>query len=56
MMGAGLCHGLKALEDRGVICTKRGQIKVLDQAKLEAVAGVSYGVPEAEWRACEIVG
>jgi len=40
---------LQALEDRGLIATKRGQVTVLDRAKLEKVAGDSYGVPEAEY-------
>ena len=46
---AGVSEGLQALEDRGLISTKRGQIMLLDAAKLEAVAGDSYGVPEAEY-------
>ena len=40
---------LKIFEDRGLISTKRGQITVLDRPKLEAAAGDSYGVPEAEY-------
>ena len=46
---AGVTQTLKPLEDRGLISTKRGQVTVLDRAKLEAVAGDSYGVPEAEY-------
>jgi CRP-like cAMP-binding protein len=46
---AGVTLALQALEDRGLISTKRGQITVLDRAKLEGVAGDSYGVPEAEY-------
>jgi CRP-like cAMP-binding protein len=46
---AGVTQTLQALEDRGLISTKRGQITVLDRAKLEAVAGDSYGVAEAEY-------
>ena len=46
---AGVTQTLKTLEDRGLISTKRGQLTVLDRAKLEAVAGDSYGVPEAEY-------
>ena len=46
---AGVTLALQALEDRGLISTKRGQITVLNRAKLEAVAGDSYGVPEAEY-------
>jgi len=46
---AGVTVALQALEDRGLIATKRGQVTVLDRAKLEKVAGDSYGVPEAEY-------
>jgi CRP-like cAMP-binding protein len=46
---AGVTDTLKVLEDRGLIATKRGQVTVLDRAKLETVAGDSYGVPEAEY-------
>ena len=46
---AGVTVTLKALEDRGLISTKRGQITVLDRATLEEVAGDSYGVSEAEY-------
>jgi CRP-like cAMP-binding protein len=46
---AGVTETLKVLEDRGLISTKRGQVTVVDRAKLEAVAGDSYGVPEAEY-------
>ena len=46
---AGVTQTLKTLEDRGLISTKRGQVTVLDRAKLKGVAGDSYGVPEAEY-------
>jgi CRP-like cAMP-binding protein len=46
---AGVTVALQVLEVRGLIATKRAQITVLDRAKLEAVAGDSYGVPEAEY-------
>jgi CRP-like cAMP-binding protein len=46
---AGVTVTLRGLEDRGLISTKRGQITVVDRAKLETVAGDSYGVPEAEY-------
>src|SRR5215207_1820762 len=46
---AGVTLALQALEGRGLISTKRGQITVLDRAKLEEVAGDSYGVAEAEY-------
>jgi len=46
---AGVTVALQALEERGLISTKRGQIVVLDRAGLEAVAGGSYGAAEAEY-------
>jgi CRP-like cAMP-binding protein len=46
---AGVTVGLQALEDRGTISLKRGRVMIQDRAKLEAVAGDSYGVPEAEY-------
>ena len=46
---AGVTVALQALEDRGLIATKRGQVTVLDRATLEEVAGDSYGVSEAEY-------
>ena len=45
----GIKEALQTPEDREVISKKRGQITVLERAKLEAVAGDSYGVPEAEY-------
>ena len=47
---AGVTVALQALEERGLISTKRGQIVVLDRAGLEAVAGDSYGLCETEYR------
>jgi CRP-like cAMP-binding protein len=46
---AGVTLALQALEGRGLVSTKRGQVTVLDRAKLEEVAGDSYGVAEAEY-------
>src|SRR4051794_18441090 len=46
---AGVTVALQALEERGLISTKRGQIAVLDRAGLEGVAGDSYGLCEAEY-------
>jgi CRP-like cAMP-binding protein len=46
---AGVTVALQALEERGLITTKRGQVRVLDRAGLEGVAGDSYGVCEAEY-------
>jgi hypothetical protein len=40
---------LNILEERGLVSTKRGQIRVVDRGNLEAVAGDSYGVCEAEY-------
>jgi len=46
---AGVTQTLQVLEDQGLISAKRGQITVVNRAKLEAVAGDSYGVAEAEY-------
>ena len=46
---AGVTDMLNILEDRGLVSTKRGQIRVLDRVNLEAVAGDSYGVCETEY-------
>ena len=46
---AGVTAALQALDERGLIATKWRRITVLDRAKLEGVAGDSYGVPEAEY-------
>jgi len=40
---------LQALEQRGLIATQRGQVTVLNRARLEGVAGDSYGLCEAEY-------
>ena len=41
---AGVTVALQALEERGLISTKRGQVTVLNRAGLEGVAGDSYGL------------
>jgi CRP-like cAMP-binding protein len=46
---AGVTEMLKVLEDRGLVSTKRGQVTVLNRVQLEAVAGDSYGLCEAEY-------
>src|SRR3712207_683524 len=46
---SGVTEMLKTFEDRGLISTRRGQLTVVDRVNLEAVAGDSYGVPEAEY-------
>ncbi len=38
------------LEGDGLIKATRGNIKILDRARLERAAAASYGVPEAEYR------
>jgi CRP-like cAMP-binding protein len=45
----GVTVALQTLEERGLISAKRGQVTVLDRAGLEAVAGDSYGLCEAEY-------
>jgi CRP-like cAMP-binding protein len=47
---SGVTLALQILEGAGVIHAKRGLIRVRDRAKLEEIAGGSYGVPEAEYR------
>jgi DNA-binding FadR family transcriptional regulator len=47
---SGVTEALNILERRGIIEAKRGNIVVLDRAGLEAVAGDSYGTPEAEYQ------
>ncbi len=41
---------LHILEGAGMIYSKRGRVIIRDRAKLEEIAGDSYGVPEAEYR------
>lgn len=38
------------LEGDALIKATRGNIKILDRARLERTAAASYGVPEAEFR------
>lgn len=45
----GVTEALHILEGARVIKAERGSVTVLDRAKLEAVAGESYGVAEAEY-------
>jgi CRP-like cAMP-binding protein len=47
---AGVTVALHALEKQGLIRSARGQVTVLDRKGIEATAGPSYGVPEAELR------
>jgi hypothetical protein len=47
---SGVTLAVQILEGAGVIQAKRGLITVRDRAKLEEIAGGSYGGPEAENR------
>ncbi len=47
---ASVTEAVNILERRGIIRAGRGNIVVLDRARLEERAGDSYGVPEAEYR------
>jgi CRP-like cAMP-binding protein len=47
---SGVTLALQILEGAGVIHAKRGLITVRDRAKLQEIAGGSYGVPEVEYR------
>ena len=47
---SGVTITLHILEGAGMIRSKRGRVIILDRAKLEDLAGDSYGVPEAEYR------
>lgn len=40
---------LGSLDDRGVIRTARGTIRIVDRPALERIAGDGYGVPEREY-------
>jgi CRP-like cAMP-binding protein len=46
---ASVALALHALEERGLVRTKRHVIEVLDRAGLEAAANGYYGIPEAEY-------
>jgi CRP-like cAMP-binding protein len=45
----GVTEALNILEERGIVRGERGNIVLLDRARLEETAGDSYGVPEAEY-------
>ena len=47
---SGVTITLHILEGAGMIRSTRGLVVILDRAKLEYLAGDSYGVPEAEYR------
>ncbi len=46
----GVTDAMHLLEGKGLIRAVRGTITIRDCAKLEKVAGASYGLPEAEYR------
>ncbi len=46
----GVTDTLHILEGRRLVRAKRGEITILDRARLERLAGASYGLPEAEYR------
>lgn len=46
---AGVTVTLQALEETGAIRTARGVITIVNRARLEEIAGASYGRPEAEY-------
>jgi CRP-like cAMP-binding protein len=52
MLGArrsGVTDQIHVIEGLGIIKATRGNIRVVDRAKLEELAGGSYGIPEREY-------
>jgi CRP-like cAMP-binding protein len=47
---SGVTDAIHILEGVNIIRATRGHIRVLDRDRLEATAGDSYGIPEAEYR------
>ena len=47
---SGVTDTIHVLEGRGLIRATRGSITIRDRARLERLAGTSYGLPEAEYR------
>ena len=47
---SGVTDTLHILEGRRLIRAKRGEITIVDRAKLVRLAGASYGLPESEYR------
>lgn len=47
---ASVSDNIRMLERRQMIRSRHGSITVLDRAGLEHLAGISYGLPEAEYR------
>lgn len=46
----GVTTTIHILEGAGTIQARRSHIEIIDRAKLELIAGDSYGIPEAEYR------
>lgn len=46
---SGVTVTLHTLEGVGAIRTRRGTVTIVDRARLEEIAGASYGAPEAEY-------
>jgi hypothetical protein len=46
----GVTDALQLLEGKGLIRTSRGRVQIADRAGLVACAGISYGIPEAEYQ------
>jgi CRP-like cAMP-binding protein len=46
---SGVTEAIHLLEGIHVIKATRGQIRIIDRARLEEIAGGSYGLPEAEY-------
>ena len=47
---SGVTDTIHILEGRGLINATRGHIIIRNRAKLERLAGASYGLPEAEYK------
>lgn len=46
---AGITTALRTLNDAGAVKSRRGGIGIRDRARMVAIAGDAYGVPEAEY-------
>jgi hypothetical protein len=46
---SGVTNGIHILEGEGLITSTRGLLVIRSRAGLEALAGRSYGIPEAEY-------
>jgi CRP-like cAMP-binding protein len=52
----GVTDQVHILEGSGIIKATRGNIRILDRARLEELAGGSYGIPEREYERLVIEG